>query len=112
MTEKEKKNVSQNCTSVTVLIKLNISINSHPIDLEFCMVPNLTKLKGKGKGEESCHSTLLYLRVLCNQICSSGQQRRAIKHPLSKNGSTQQHGPGTCLIYYEQSNFNKKKENK
>ena len=69
-------------------------------------------VKGKGKGTYSCHSTPLYLRVLCNQICSSGQQRRAIKHPLSKNGSTQQHGPGTCRIYYEQSNFNKKKENK
>ena len=40
----KKKNVSQNCTSVTVLIKLNISINSRPIDFKFCMVPNLTKL--------------------------------------------------------------------
>ena len=39
-----KKSVTQNCTSVTVLIKLNISINSRPIDFKFCMVPNLTKL--------------------------------------------------------------------
>ena len=41
---KKKKNVSQNCTSATVLINLNISINSRPIDFKFCMVPNLTKL--------------------------------------------------------------------
>ena len=39
-----EKSVTQNCTSVTVLIKLNISINSRPIDFKFCMVPNLTKL--------------------------------------------------------------------
>ena len=39
-----KKSVTQNCTSVTVLSKLNISINSQPIDFKFCMVPNLTKL--------------------------------------------------------------------
>ena len=44
MTEKKEKNVGQNCTSATVLINLNISINSRPIDFKFCMVPNLTKL--------------------------------------------------------------------
>ena len=36
------KNVSQNFTSVTVLIKLNISINSRPIDFKFCTLLLLT----------------------------------------------------------------------